>query len=170
MVNTGTALGFDIDQDLGDGCPGFDSIDNVNAGLISLISSTLDDGGALGAAENTAVANGDAIAASQGATANVVNNALFQGLVNEDATFDPQGDATCPGALCGKLSAAVAAAKAAPIDPRPAFGLIGLGQGIAPTAPGLDSSATYRGAFERTAPVLWTTGWTVLNRSGLMVD
>jgi hypothetical protein len=90
--------------------------------------------------------------------------------VNEDTTFDPQGDSTCPGADCGKLTAAVAAGKTSPIDPRPAFGLIGLGQGVAPAGPGLDSSATYRGAFERTAPTLWTTGWTVLNKAGLLAD
>lgn len=166
IVNTGGAQGYDLDDDIGDGCPGFDSIDNVNAGLIAVKSTTLDDGAALPAAEQIAIANGDAVSP----TANVVNNALFAGLVNEDTTFDPQGDSTCPGVDCGKLTAAVAAAKGAPINPRPAFGLVGLGQGVVPSGGILDASATYRGAFERTAPVLWTTGWTVLNRAGLMVD
>jgi hypothetical protein len=34
----------------------------------------------------------------------------------------------------------------------------------------MDASATYRGAFARTAPSLWTTGWTVLNRAGLLAN
>jgi hypothetical protein len=88
-----------------------------------------------------------------------VNNALFAGLTDEDSTFDPTGDAAGKLAACGP-----------PMDPRPAFGLVGLGSGPAPTGRGLDSSATYRGAFLRTAPTLWTTGWTVLNRAGLLAN
>jgi len=39
-----------------------------------------------------------------------------------------------------------------------------------PTEPGTDGNAVYRGAFIRTAPTIWTTGWTVLNMAGLMAN
>jgi hypothetical protein len=161
IVNTGAETGIEIDTGVGDGAPGFDTIDNVNNGLVALVSSTLDDGAGLGAAEITTVANGDALAAQLGGTANVVNNASFAGLVNEDQTFDPTGNAA------GKLDASL---KAAPIDPRPGFSLVGVTGGVPPRGPGLDEAATYRGAFLRTLPEIWTKGWTVLNQGGLLAD
>jgi hypothetical protein len=158
VVNTGTRAGLDVN---GGGCPSVTTPDNVASGLVALVSSTLDDGGTPNANGLDAIANGDAIAPALGGLANTVNNALFPGLTNEDTTFDPTGNAA------GKL---VASLKSSPIDPRPGFGLIGVGGGVVPSGPGLDSAATYRGAFDRTAPTLWTTGWTVLNIAGLLAD
>jgi len=164
VVNTGTRTGIEIDTGVGDGFPLFDAIDNVNNGLVSLVCSTLDDGAALAAAELTTVANGDALAVRLGGVApasnNVVNSALFPGLVNEDVTFNPQGNAA------GKLDSSL---KATPINPRPSFGLTGI-----VGCPGVEtqvvSPVPFRGAFNRTAPRLWTTGWTVLSISGLIAD
>jgi hypothetical protein len=164
IVNTGAETGIEVDTTVGAGAPGFDAINNVNAGLINLVCSTLDDGAALAAQETTAVTNGNALALRLGGVApaanNVVNSALFAGLVNEDTTFDPTGNAA------GKLDASL---KPAPIDPRPAFGLTGVGGCPRPFGK-LLSQVTYRGAFDRTAPVLWTTNWTVLNLAGLLAD
>jgi hypothetical protein len=113
--------------------------------LISLVCSTLDDGAALAANELNAVANGNALAITDGGTApasnNVVNGA-FPGMVNEDVTFDPTGNGL------GKLASGL---KAAPINPRPLAGLTGVA-GCRPKGPGLDATATYRGAFLRTTP------------------
>jgi hypothetical protein len=168
VVNTGPNPGVEIDSDVGDGCPGFDTTVNANnPGLrgtlpaIAVVSSTLDDGAAPAGDSAQVLANGDAIAPSLGGTANVVNAAGFNGLSNEDVSFDPTGDAS------GKL---VPALKAAPLDPRPAFALTGVIGGVVPQGTGLDPAATYRGAFPRTAPTLWTTGWTVLNIAGLLAD
>lgn len=164
VVNTGAEGGIEIDSDVGDGSPGFDTTNNVANGLVALVCSTLDDGAALSADEATTVANGDALAVTLGGTApasnNVVNSALFPGLVNEDTTFDPTGNAA------GKLDSSL---KATPIDPRPNFGL----QGVI-GCPAIENAkvapVTFRGAFDRTAPRLWTTGWTVLNIAGLLAD
>jgi hypothetical protein len=41
---------------------------------------------------------------------------------------------------------------------------------LSPQDTGLDRAATYRGAFENGAPVLWTTGWTAGNTAGLIAD
>jgi hypothetical protein len=159
VVNTGAQRGLALDTGTGEAAPGHDAIDNVNAGLISLVSSTLDDGAALAAAELTAVSNGDAMAPGLGGTANVVNGA-FSGLVKEDATFNPTGNAA------GKL---VSSLKSSPVNPRP-VGVIGVIGGVVPRGSGLDPAATYRGAFAGTAPILWTTGWTTLNVAGLLAD
>ncbi len=165
VVNTGTQAGVDIDPTVGAGCT--DSITHVNNGLIAVVSTTLDDTGTLAAEENTAIANGNAVAASLGGTANVVNNALFPGLLQEDVTFDPTGNAA------GKLSASLLCA-AGPINPRPGAGIVGIAGGVPQGSPGAGIShldtATYRGAFDRTATTLWTTGWTTLNRAGLLAD
>ena len=56
------------------------------------------------------------------------------------------------------------------LDPRPGAGITGVGGCAGPTEPGTDGGAVYRGAFIRTAPTIWTTGWTVLNMAGLMAD
>ena len=55
-----------------------------------------------------------------------------------------------------------------PINPDPAAGICGLG-GVPPQGPGLDRAATYRGAFAR-LQANWTTGWTSLNRGGVLAD
>jgi hypothetical protein len=163
VVNTGAETGIEVDLGL-TGPPGFNAIDNANAGLINLVCSTLDDGAALAAGETTVVTNGNALSTTLGGGAgsvNVVNDApsAFTGLVKEDQSFDPAGDAS------GKL---VSSLKPSPINPRPNLtgGIVGC---VAPQEPGVDS-ASFRGAFARTAPTLWTTGWTVLNRAGLLAN
>ncbi len=160
VVNTGAETGIEVVTGIGSGAPGFDAQDNVAAGLVALVSSTLDDGAALAAIELTVVANGDAMNADLGGTANLVNDVSFLGLVKEDQTFNPTGDAA------GKL---VSSLKPSPIDPRPSS-VGGVTGGVPPRGPGLQSSATFRGAFAVTAPTLWTTGWTALNQAGLLAD
>jgi hypothetical protein len=162
IVNTGAETGIELDTGVL-GAPGFNAIDNANNDLISLVCSTLDDGAAPAAQENTVITNGNDLSASLGGTAsanNVVNSGSFNGLVKEDQTFDPQGDAN------GKL---VAALKASPINPRPAAGLTGTGGCVVPQGPGL-TAVTYRGAFDRTAPTIWTSGWTTLSIGGLLAN
>jgi hypothetical protein len=161
VVNTGAETGIELDTGVL-GAPGFNAIDNANNDLISLVCSTLDDGAAPAAGETTVITNGNDLSASLGggaATNNVVNGA-FNGLVKEDQTFDPQGDAN------GKLAASL---KAGGINPRPAAGLVGTGGCVVPQGAGLQG-VTYRGAFDRTAPTIWTTGWTALNIGGLLAN
>jgi hypothetical protein len=165
VVNTGAETGIELDVTVGQSPPGFDAIDNANNDLIALACSTLDSGAALAAGETTVVTNGNDLSTSLGGgsgAANVVNDApsLFSGLVKEDQTFDPTGDAS------GKL---VSSLKVSPINPRPNLtgGIIGC---VAPQNPGVDRSATYRGAFVRTAPTLWTTGWTAMSIGGLLAN
>ena len=55
-------------------------------------------------------------------------------------------------------------------DDRRSSGLAGVGSCVSPRGPGLDPGATYRGAFLRTAPTLWTTGWTAMNVGGLLAN
>ena len=162
VVNTGAETGIELDTGA-NGAPGFNAIDNANNGLIALVCSTLDDGAGPAAQETTVISNGNTlnlVLGGSAAGANVVNGA-FNGLTNEDQTFNPIGNAA------GKLAAAL---KPSPIDPRPAAGLTGVGGCVAPRGPGLDPGATYRGAFARTALTLWTTGWTTLNRAGLLAN
>jgi hypothetical protein len=162
VVNTGAETGIEVDTTVGAAAPGFDAIDNANNDLIALVCSTLDDGAAPAAQESTVITNGNDVSASLGGTAasnNVVNGA-FNGLVKEDQTFNPQGNAS------GKL---VAALKPTPMNPRPAAGLTGTGGCVVPQGAGL-TSVTYRGAFDRTAPTIWTTGWTVLSIGGLLAN
>lgn len=161
VTNTGAETGIEIGS--GTGAPGFDVTDNATAGLISLVCSTLHSGAALAPIENTVVSNGNALNTRLGGTAagnNVVNGA-FPGLANGDVTFDPTGNAQ------GKLAASL---KATPINPRPNAGITGVAGCVGPRGPGLDAGATFRGAFNRTAPTLWTTGWTTLNRAGLLAN
>jgi hypothetical protein len=164
IVNTGAETGIEVDGG-GTSPAGFHVTDNANNDLVSLVCSTLDDGAAPAAGENTVITNGNDLSASLGggaASNNVVNDvpAAFSGLVKEDQSFNPTGNAS------GKL---VASLKTSPINPRPNLtgGIIGC---VAPQNPGVDRSATYRGAFVRTAPTLWTTGWTALNIGGLLAN
>jgi hypothetical protein len=160
VVNTGAETGIEVGS--GTGAPGFGVVDNANAGLISLVCSTLDDGAALAADEITVVNNGNALNLALGGSAAGVNvtNGSFAGLTVEDQTFNPTGNAA------GKIDSSL---KAAPINPR-ATGLAGVGSCTSPRGPGLDSGATFRGAFLRTAPTLWTTGWTAMNVGGLLAN
>jgi len=157
VVNTGSALGYDVGSGVGQACPGFDVVDNIATCTAQVLASTFDDGGALGTPELDALACGDADSRTVGAlSANVVNSALFPGLAQEDTTFDPQGNAS------GKLDSSL---RPTPIDPRPNFGLAGVAGGV---TSGPDPTATFRGAFDRTLPTLWTDGWTVLSKAGLL--
>ncbi len=161
VTNTGAETGIEIDG----------GINNVQpaVALINLVCSTLANGAALGPNETPAVSNGNSLNLLLGGTAAGANNlgAGFNGLINKDQTFDPTGSSACPGPLCGKL---VSTLKSAPINPRPAAGFVGVSGCVGPQGPGLNSSATYRGAFDRTAPTLWTTGWTALNVAGLLAN
>ncbi|MFH1498036.1 MAG: hypothetical protein ABII82_09455 [Verrucomicrobiota bacterium] len=158
IIYTGGETGIEIDGGTA-GAPGFNATDNVANGLIALVSSTTASGTAFGTNETLASSNGNTLATKFGGTANVINgtNTLTQG----DVTFDPTGNAS------GKLDASL---KASPIDPRPTNAFSGVVGGVPPFGPGVDTTATYRGAFARTAPVLWTTGWTAMNLGGLLAD
>lgn len=164
ILNTGSQPGITLNTSVTAGAPGFNAIENANNGLISLVCSTLANGAAPAAAENTVITNGNALNLALGGNAggaNVVNNAAFPGLTNSDVSFNPTGNAA------GKLAASL---KSSPINPRPNAGLAGVAGCVAPRGPGLDPGATYRGAFARTATTLWTTGWTTLNRAGLLAN
>jgi len=157
VINTGSAQGIVVSTDT-EGGTGFTVVDNVNNGLVNVVSSTFADVAVMGTNENTVLANGDAIAANYTGAANVVNGG--NSLVNEDVSFDPTGDAA------GKLDASL---KSSPIDPRPAFSFSGVNDGAEAQGFGLEG-VDYRGAFSNTAPTLWTTGWTALNIAGLLAD
>ena len=171
VVNTGTARGFDIPNPPGDGgAAGYQTCQNVTAGLASVLSSTFQNVAALSLpCEDVAIANGNAEAVALGAPAPTSANCYaatplqFAGLVNENDAFLPTG-------LAGKLDPALLGAQ---INPRPINSPspdCRLG-GPMPTFFGLDPAATYRGAFAGTAPAvpgIWTTGWTALSQAGLL--
>ena len=174
VVDTGAETGIELDgTTLIANCPtGHNTNDHVTAGVINLVCSTLDDGAALAGTtappvgELGVVANGELLseilrgAAPSTADNNSVNPATFD-LVNDDITFDPTGDAN------GKL---VASLKAAPTNPRTVQGIGRPNAGCAaPRGTGLDSAATYRGAFSFSNP-LWTNGWTSLSQAGLLAN
>jgi hypothetical protein len=165
VVNTGGNACLEVSDGDTPVTPGFGSAtDNAPNDLIRLVSTTCEGPTALAGAAVTAAANGDSWALAKtgdAASANVIADAGFNGLLNEDASFNPEGDAN---------NELVSSLKSTPLDPRPAFGLIGIGGGPNPEGRGLDRTATYRGAFLRTVPTLWTTGWTVLNIAGLLED
>jgi hypothetical protein len=54
------------------------------------------------------------------------------------------------------------------LDPRPALAFSGVVSVL--TVPAGYEQVTYRGAFDPNAVQLWTTGWTVLNTLGVLVD
>ncbi len=164
VINTGTEEGVEIAPAAAGGeAPGFSVTDNTTAGLLGFACSTFDDTGALDATELAASANGNALELNQGGlagSANTINVAAFPGLVNEDQTFDPTGNAA------GKLDASL---RPSPINPRPNVGLTGTVGCVPPQGPAL-ARVVYRGAFSSTAAVLWTTDWTALNVGGLLAD
>jgi hypothetical protein len=163
VVNTGTAPVLDvINGDASGGVPGFKTCDNnVPNGLVAVISSTFDDSaGGYGGCAAGAIANGNAIAAARGAGPNY-RAGSFAGLVVEDQTFPLTGLGGT-----GKLGAGIKPTK---LNPRPVSSVETL-LGITPQGPGLDAAATYRGAFQRTATRLWTTGWTALSIGGVLAD
>jgi hypothetical protein len=161
VINTGSEEGFEIGPSAVE-TPGFDVVTNTTNGLIAFACSTFDDTGALDATELVASANGNALQTSRGGgalSANTINVAAWLGLVNEDTTFDPTGNAA------GKLDPTV---KPAPINPRPLGGLTGTAGCVAPK--GSLTAVTYRGAFDGTGVTLWTTNWTAVNIGGLLAD
>jgi hypothetical protein len=168
VVNTGAETGIEVDLAC-PGPPGFCTQNNADNDLINVVCSTLDDGanfGALPEREQTVVDNGNALALLLGGVAPASNNAVNPAgpadfLVNEDTSFNPMGDAS------GYLSPGLKPVK---INPRPAsagFPPPPIAGCPGPTGTGLDSSATFRGAFP-SAGALWAAPWTVLSRSGLM--
>jgi hypothetical protein len=162
IVNTGAETGFEIDG-TANGAPSFNSTDNATNFNLIVAASTFNDGAALGANELVASNNGTTYRTRLGLGAssnNVVNSGTTGSLTQEDVSFNPTGDAS------GKLAASL---RPSPINPRPAFATSGLLNGIPPQGLGL-SNVLFRGAFDRTAPVLWTTGWTTLNKAGLLAN
>jgi hypothetical protein len=167
VMNAGGA-GFVLDTDLNESVNGglVDAVANVNNGLTRIVSSTMNNNGAgLNASLNPATASGDAYAASLGGGANVLNGSAFSGLVQSDVSFDPNGPGNS-GHMSGAKPGAAGTATG-PIDPRPA-GATGT-TAATPGRSGADS-VSFRGAFDPTQPVLWTTGWTAANQGGLLAD
>jgi hypothetical protein len=176
VVNMGTGQGVDVR--VGDGSqPGFSAPNNAAAGLISIATSTFDNVAPIpgrdvaGASdEDVAMDNGDAVRVSEGApnantSLNCVNDTRgnnppqasnWNGLANEDNFIQPRGDAN------GKLTVAANG----PIDPDPLGGACSA-NGVVPTPQPALEAATYRGAFEAGVDN-WTSGWTLLERSGVL--
>jgi hypothetical protein len=162
IVNTlVTSNGKAIQVDTGTtAAPGFNASQNATNGILLVISSTTGGTGtALSATDSTTVTNGNTLATRLGGLANVI--AGTNALTKADQSFNPTGNAA------GKIDSSL---KSSPINPRPVNALSGVVGGVPPQGPGLDSAATYRGAFQRTAPTLWTTDWTALNIGGLLAD
>lgn len=124
-----------------------------------------------GLSDNAAlIANGNALALTlPGGSALSASGTLTNNFVNQDPTLPLQGNDS------GRLNAALSPrgttqatkfnprAKAGPNTascPQPRWDL-----------GGVDPAATYRGAFSPvTGTNLWTTGWTVLNKAGILAD
>ena len=115
----------------------------------------------IGTPEQKALDCGDDDERTGTAGANVVTNYSPTSFTftfdNPDPYYNPQGDAN--GDLVSSL-------KSAPFDPR-TNGFAGVGGGLTPDDPGLDSTATYRGAFDSSLPTRWTDDWTVRGIAGL---
>lgn len=175
VVNTAGKKGLEVT--VGDGSlPSRSAVDNANNGEVAVVSSTFDDVDAMGAAETTALTNGDGIRCALGAacvapfpytsenhvngvfTTSGVGAGAFLGLAQETTAID------CDGNASGKLDVTSLAGGVA-TDPRP-LGLFGAASGVPPQGSGLDSSATYRGAFAPGAPT-WL-GFTSLGKAGLV--
>jgi hypothetical protein len=167
IVNTGSANGLSVAS--GGVVHGFDSVSNADASnpqglpLITVGGTLFDD---VPASTATDVGNVDALANGDAAVSgtfevNFVNTFLaggFPGLLNEDQSFDPQGNAA------NKLDSTL---KSTPFNPRPGPTPLTT---PAPFVNGFEV-VTYRGAFDPDTGIdLWTTGWTTLNVAGLLAD
>lgn len=159
VVNTGTSPGLDVvdgDGSSPDWSPalndagGFGS--NTDKGDVAVICATFDDVGAPGGDGAVAIANGDARYATT-TDVNYVNFGPFAGLANESVGYDLS-------VASGKLADVAGTA----IDPRTLNPIASAGC-VAPSGPGVDGAATYRGAFEPGAP-LWTDGWSAMDAGG----
>lgn len=166
IVNYGSGVSLDVRN--GDGTiAAFQCETNAANGLVAVVTTNFVDGGAMGAPENTAIANGNALAPLLGAATGADTNCVAtdagaggDGLVSENSLIIPTGG-TAAGAP-GKL---VSTLLPAPIDPDPLYSTCA-GDGVPPQR---GVGATYRGAFEPFAEN-WTTGWTALNQADLLAD
>lgn len=171
-------------QSEGDAFPGFEVQNNVANGLIVIATTTVDDYVRLDDAGLAcqAFANGDALfgdpafalfptfdpGRNQGYDCVNGVRAMVAGdlLLNDDTSFNPTGNAN------GKLDSTLQPVNG-PINPRAVSAFIGETNTVATviTAKG-GEVVLYRGAFEFDTSVddLWTTGWTVLNLAGMLVD
>jgi hypothetical protein len=162
--------------------------------LVAIGATTFDDVPVIsgGSCEDQALVNGDALVDYWGFTNSQFDNCVnpasgffaFNGLQQEWTAIDPKGGAD------GKLD--VSDNPAGAIDPRPeattATCIAGITpqhsetsrlDGVAmggmppnvsdPTAVTMQGAAAFRGAFKGASP-LWTNGWAVLNRAGLLVS
>jgi hypothetical protein len=154
MVNVGANVCLECNASGGFGgmtCP-----TNATADLVRLTASICAD---TGAPDATVTANGDAWATHLTGNSTDYDNVVTGSdvLVAENAAgFTGQGSGS------GKLPTG----GVSPYDPRPS----GTDLGLTPQEAGLDRAATFRGAFENGAPILWTTGWTAGNTAGLIAD
>lgn len=157
--------GVQIDTD-NDGVSDFDgdTIVNANNGLVNAVAtSTANSAAPVAGFDQVAFDNGDALAVKLGFPG-AVNRINLTGpfavaFANGDVTFNPQGNAA------GKLEASL---KAAPMNPRPTA--LTASSAVDPNGSQGLESVTFRGAFAPTAETLWTTGWSVMNTSGLLID
>jgi hypothetical protein len=168
IVNLENETGIDVATPSGtNAAAGFEASQNGTAGLLTVSCSTFSDvltADSSPADETTVLANGDAfqdrvkgLPVDSNSHNNSVNPAAADfNLVNDDISFDPQGD------LAGKLASSL---KASPIDPRLTGTAANTANCALPRKLGL-SPVGYRGAF---APgvKLWTAGWTTLGMAGL---
>lgn len=159
VVNTGTGKGVDVVND-SSATWTYDQATIVANGLFEIVQSTFGDCAAPSTTESTgALANGDL---TNPGGLNKLSSAIE--LLQEDTTFNPVGDAN------NKLSASLKATNG-PINPRPPTGLGGLDAGGVTTKfPAGVEKVTFRGAFSSTATTLWTTGWTALNKGGILAN
>ena len=159
IVNGGFGDGIEVFDGAGS-TPPFDATVNAANDLIAIHASTFDDVGGPTAPTSTALANGDAKVTRFGglpgvAGQNCYNSALAPASVLVDERWVTLNPSPPFGRLIGPVS----------FDPRPSPGLCTFG-GVNPFTPGVDSSATYRGAFQPGQP-LWTDGWTTPSLAGL---
>jgi hypothetical protein len=128
---------------------------NVDKGDVVVFCSTFQDvGAATGTDVNVALTNGNNRFPGSAADNNRYNAAPALALGNEVIGYDLS-------VANGRLASVAGAA----INPRPNAGPQSVGC-PAPRGPGVDATATYRGAFAVGAPALWTDGWTAMSSAG----
>lgn len=166
VVNYGAGVSLDVRNSDGS-ISAFQCETNVNNGLVTVGTSNFVDGAPMGTAENTAIANGNALAPLLGAPSGSELNCVTtdagaggDGLVSENSFITPTG-----GVASGAPGKLVSSLLPQPIDPDPLFSTCP-GDGVPPQK---SLGAAYRGAFEPFADN-WTTGWTALNKAGLLAD
>ncbi|MCA9505447.1 MAG: hypothetical protein R3F16_02630 [Myxococcota bacterium] len=155
VVNLGSLAGFELSSSV---------FDVPDAGTRRVVASTFANTTATTGLATTALADGDAAVVAgeyDGGSANVDGGSTTL-LVNENHYFTPTGVVSNGR---GKLQGSKVGGT---LDPRPANPLAAeVSGGVAPQGWGLDSSATYRGAFPASQP-LWVSGWSALSLGGLL--